>query len=122
MKIIQYLHTAILVSDLAKSEKFYGEIMGLSKVERSLKFDGAWYQLGEYQIHLIVAKNLPSEMIDSQKWGRNRHIAFSVVNLEAAKQELLSHGYPIQASASGRVALFTQDPDGNIIELSAANS
>lgn len=122
MKIIQCLHTAILVSDLVKSEKFYGEILGLSKVERSLKFDGAWYQIGEYQIHLIVAKNLPSNMVDSQKWGRNQHIAFSVVNLEEAKQKLLSHGYPIQASASGRAALFTQDPDNNIIELSAANS
>lgn len=28
-------------------------------------------------------------------------------------------GYPLQSSASGRAALFTKDPDGNIVELSA---
>jgi hypothetical protein len=38
--------------------------------------------------------------------------------LDIAKQELLDRNYPIQASASGRPALFTQDPDRNIIELS----
>jgi catechol-2,3-dioxygenase len=27
-------------------------------------------------------------------------------------------GYPVQMSASGRSALFTQDPDGNIVEIS----
>ncbi|MDE5069743.1 MAG: glyoxalase, partial [Trichodesmium sp. St4_bin8_1] len=33
------------------------------------------------------------------------------------KTKLLANNCPIQGSASGRAALFTQDPDGNIIEL-----
>lgn len=117
MQITQCLHTAILVSDLELSEHFYGKVLELPKVSRSLKFPGAWYQVGEYQIHLIVASKIPTEY-QNQKWGRNAHIAFSVSDLEAAKLQLLNYNCLIQPSASGRPALFTQDPDGNVIELS----
>ena len=117
MQITQYLHTAVLVSDLERAENFYSNILGLSKVERSLKYPGAWYQLGEFQLHLIVAPTT-SELQDPEKWGRNPHIALCVADLDAAKNKLINHTCPIQTSASGRAALFTQDPDGNIIELS----
>lgn len=118
MQISNCLHAAILVSDLATAERFYGEIMGLSKVERVLKFPGAWYQIGNFQIHLIVSESIPSDLVNSEKLGRNRHLAFSVVNLEEAKQQLINNGCPFQMSASGRAAIFTQDPDGNVIEIS----
>lgn len=117
MQITQGLHTAILVTDLERSEHFYGKVLGLSKIDRSLKYPGAWYQVGNYQIHLIVASDVPTDN-PNEKWGRNPHVALSVADLDAAKQELLDQNYPIQTSASGRAALFTQDPDGNIIELS----
>lgn len=117
MQITQSLHTAILITNLERSEHFYGTVLELPKVDRSLKFPGAWYQVGEYQIHLIVAPSLPTEP-KHEKWGRNAHIAFSVADLDTAKHQLLNHNCLIQTSASGRAALFTQDPDGNIIELS----
>lgn len=117
MQITQCLHSAILVSNLERAESFYGQVLGLEKVDRALKFPGAWYQIGDFQIHLIVANSVPSDLSNPEKLGRNRHIAFSVANLEAAKAELLAHKYPVQMSASGRTALFVQDPDGNIIEL-----
>lgn len=117
MQITQCLHAAILVSDLERAEQFYGNVLGLSKVDRVLKFPGAWYQVGEFQIHLIVDDSIPSDLVNSEKLGRNRHLAFLVANLDAAKEQLVAHNYPIQMSASGRAALFTQDPDGNIIEL-----
>jgi glyoxylase I family protein len=118
MHITRCLHSAILVLDLAKAEHFYGTILGLPKVDRVLKFPGAWYQVGEYQVHLIADPSVCIELHNLEKWGRNAHIAFSVADLEAAKTQLLAQGCPIQISASGRAALFTQDPDGNIIELS----
>lgn len=118
MQIIQCLHAAILVSDLERAEHFYGKVLRLSKIDRTLKFPGAWYQVGEFQIHLIVADSIPSDIVDSQKLGRNRHLAFSVANLDAAKEQIINNNCPVQMSASGRAALFSQDPDGNIIELS----
>ena len=117
MQITQSLHTAILVTDLKRSEQFYEQVLGLAKIDRILKYPGAWYQIGSYQIHLIVSSSVPTEN-QNEKWGRNPHVALSVVDLEIAKAELIKQNYPIQASASGRLAIFTKDPDGNIIELS----
>jgi glyoxylase I family protein len=118
MQINQALHAAIVVSNLAKSEHFYGTVLNLSKVDRNLKFPGAWYQVGDFQIHLIATSTMIADQVDLEKWGRNRHLAFSVANLDQAKKDLIAYNFPIQMSASGRLALFTQDPDGNIIELS----
>ena len=118
MQITQALHAALLISNLEKSEQFYSRILGLSKIDRKLKFPGIWYQIGNFQIHLILAATIIPDAVDYEKLGRNRHLAFSVANLEAAKQQLIAHNCPFQMSASGRAALFTQDPDGNIIELS----
>ncbi|WNZ24280.1 glyoxalase [Leptolyngbya sp. NK1-12] len=117
MKITHYLHTAVLVSDLERAERFYGEVLGLAKINRTLKYPGAWYQLGAVQVHLIVDTAFDSSLQNAEKWGRNPHLALAVENLEAAKAHLTAHGYPLQLSASGRAALFTQDPDGNVIEL-----
>ncbi len=118
MQITQFLHTAILVSDLDQAEHFYGTILGLPKVDRQLKFPGAWYQIGSNQIHLIVAPQVTPDHVDPGKWGRNPHLALSVTDLDQAKTQLEAAGCSIQTSSSGRAALFTQDPDGNIVELS----
>jgi glyoxylase I family protein len=119
MQITQSLHTAVLVSDLERAEHFYGTVLGLPKVDRTLKYPGVWYQIGDFQIHLIVDATIPPQLNNPEKWGRNRHIAFAVADLDAAKEQLLAHGCNVQMSASGRDALFTHDPDGNVIELSA---
>ncbi len=117
MHIIQPLHTAILVSDLEQADYFYGTVLGLSKVDRLLKYPGAWYQLGDYQIHLIVDTTVSTGLHNSEQWGRNRHVAFAIAHLQAAADHLRAHGCQVQMSASGRPALFTYDPDGNVIEL-----
>ncbi|MGB3511496.1 MAG: VOC family protein [Microcoleaceae cyanobacterium] len=118
MQITQSLHVALLISNLEKAEHFYGKILRLPKADRSRNFPGTWYQVGNFQIHLIVSSEIIPDLVNSEKLGRNRHLAFSVADLDAAKAQLLANNCPIQMSASGRAALFTQDPDGNIIELS----
>jgi glyoxylase I family protein len=118
MQITQPLHSALLISNIEKSQHFYSNVLGLSKIDRNLKFPGIWYQIGNFQIHLILAAKIIPDAVEYEKLGRNRHLAFSVANLEAAKEQLSAHNCQIQMSASGRAALFTQDPDGNIIELS----
>ncbi len=118
MSITDYRHTAILVSDLDRADWFYGEVLGLTPVERPLKFPGTWYQVGAMQLHLIVSDSASMELA-SEKWGRNPHVAFGIDDLDEMLRRLEAAGCPVQRSASGRPALFTRDPDGNIIELSA---
>ena len=117
MQIAKSLHAAVLVSDLERAEQFYAEILGLEKVNRPLKYPGAWYQIGDFQIHLIVAPQVGDTLVNEEKWGQNRHVALGIVDAIAAKQELEAAGFPVQMSASGRSALFVRDPDGNVIEL-----
>lgn len=117
MSIQSALHVAINVNDLAAAEHFYGTLLGLPKVERTLKFPGVWYQLGGFQIHLIVREHQKKLAVEP-KWGRYPHVAFSVNNLSEIQQILTEAAVPIQSSSSGRAAIFVQDPDGNVIELS----
>ena len=117
MQIIECFHTALLVTDLQKAEDFYSHVLGLTKIDRSLNYPGTWYQIGNFQLHLIVDSSISTDLHNAEKLGRNPHLAFKVADLEAAKTQLLAGNYFVQSSASGRSALFTKDPDNNIIEL-----
>jgi glyoxylase I family protein len=125
IEVINCLHAAVMVSDLDRSVEFYSGILGLQRIDRSLKYPGVWYQIGNMQIHLIVDVNYqPAHHIDLTISTHNPHIALGVRDLEVAKQQLLAAKCVVKMSNSGRAALFTQDPDGNAIELTlvAANS
>ncbi|NJK37855.1 MAG: glyoxalase [Oscillatoriales cyanobacterium RM1_1_9] len=118
MPVIKCLHAAILTANLEQADQFYSQILGLETAERPLNFPGIWYQVGEFQIHLMQTSTLVRDLVNPEKWGRNRHLAFAVTDLEQLKQQLTARHYPFQLSSSGRVAVFVQDPDGNMIELS----
>jgi catechol 2,3-dioxygenase-like lactoylglutathione lyase family enzyme len=107
MKITQCLHTAIIVSDLDKAAHFYGHILGLSPVNRQLNFPGIWYQLDNYQIHLMTHPQAKGKLYNMEKWGRNAHIALSVDHLNRAIARLTQYNCPMQMSSSGRPALYS---------------
>ena len=118
IEIIGYLHAAVVVSNLDRAIEFYTNILGLERIDRQLKYPGAWYQIGDFQLHLIENINdRYSDNINLNISTRNPHIALAVRDLDAAKQQLLAANCIVKMSNSGRAALFTQDPDGNAIEL-----
>ncbi|WP_373542881.1 VOC family protein [Chamaesiphon sp.] len=118
IEVVSCLHAAIIVSNLERSIEFYSKILGLKRVDRLLNYPGAWYQIGNFQIHLIEDVNYHTNReIDLMKSTRNPHIALAIQDLDAAKQQLLAVNCVVKMSNSGRAALFTQDPDGNAIEL-----
>jgi glyoxylase I family protein len=120
IEIVNCLHVGVIVTDLDRAVEFYSNILGLERIDRSLKYPGAWYQIGDVQIHLIVNDNYKVDSrIDLTVSTHNPHIALGVRDLAAAKQQLLAANYIVQMSNSGRAALFTQDPDGNAIELTS---
>ena len=123
MNGLNCLHVALLVSDLARAERFYGDVLGLEKADRAaaLRFPGTWYRIGALQLHLIVRPGWQAVTPNAEKWGRNPHIAFAIADLDAVKARLQAASIPFQMSASGRAALFVRDPDGNILEFSQAS-
>ncbi|WP_041765519.1 VOC family protein [[Leptolyngbya] sp. PCC 7376] len=118
MNITRCLHAALLVSDKSRAEVFYDVVLGLPKVERPFNYAGTWYQIGEIQFHLIEDSSFAAQLHNPEKIGRNPHVAFGVEDLSAVRSQLDSQNHPYQMSASGRQALFVQDPDGNVIEIS----
>jgi len=94
MQITQFFHAALIVTDLQKAEHFYTNILGLAKIERSLKYPGTWYQVGNFQLHLIEDTSNATPLQNPEKWGRNPHIALAVTDLDAAKTQLVTHNCP----------------------------
>lgn len=117
IQVTRCLHAALLVADVARSEAFYDRVLQLPKLERPFNYGGVWYELGEVQFHLIEDPNFSAKLQNSDKLGRNPHVAFGVKNLDAVRSQLDAQDYPYELSASGRRALFLQDPDGNVIEI-----
>ncbi|NJN72211.1 MAG: glyoxalase [Limnothrix sp. RL_2_0] len=118
MEVTRCLHAALLVSDIARAAAFYDQVLQLPKVERPFNYAGLWYQLGATQFHLIEDPTFATRLHNPQKLGANPHVAFGVKDLSLVRSQLDAQHYPYEMSASGRLALFLQDPDGNVIEIS----
>lgn len=113
-------HASLLVADTSKSRKFYREIIGLTECSRpDLGYPGCWFALGEQQLHLIELSNPDPISGRPEHGGHDRHIAFSVTDMDALVSRLEQHGIHYSRSRSGRNALFLRDPDGNALEFIA---
>jgi glyoxylase I family protein len=111
-------HASMVVADAAKSVKFYAGVLGLQQVERpDLGFPGAWFQLGEQQIHILELETMDPVTGRPEHGGRDRHVALSVAALSPFKEKFEQEDIMYTMSKSGRKALFCRDPDGNAIEL-----
>ncbi|GAE28043.1 hypothetical protein JCM9140_4231 [Halalkalibacter wakoensis JCM 9140] len=120
MKANMLHHVSLPVSDLQRSIAFYSDILCLKKIERpAFDFEGAWYEIGEGQLHLIVDEGMPDQperVIDS----RGKHFALRVEDYEETAEWLKKHKVEIVEkpdSKSGFAQIFCCDPDGHIIEL-----
>ena len=121
MQIGKFLHVALLVSDLDRAREFYGGLLGLrEKPRHKFNHPGAWYDLGEFELHLMVATELLTPI--DQRPQRDFHIAFSIDDYEATKHAIEQAGLPFREGRSGLAQLFIRDPDGNLIELQERDS
>lgn len=124
-------HVSIPVADLERSKQFYQEVLGLPEIERPpFDFPGAWYQLGDRQLHLIVHTNSTfreGKTVDS----RDIHFAIRIDSYWKTREYLRSKGFHPEAedefkkmkedphSIAGWPQLYIMDPDRNVIELNA---
>lgn len=114
-------HVSITVTDLEKSKHFYGNVLGLKEIARpNFQFEGAWYEIGQQQIHLIVHEKAKtfrnSELIDT----KDSHIAFRVKDYDQTLKILKENNVPHKenhGTRSGLVQIFCTDPDYHLIEL-----
>ena len=130
-KIETIHHVSLPVADLERSKKFYSEILGLKEIDRPpFDFPGAWYQVGDRQLHLIVHDN-STLRADKKVDSRDIHFAVRVNSYRETRDFLHSKGFHPQAndefkkmkespqSTAGWPQLYIMDPDRNVIELNA---
>lgn len=118
-------HTAVVVRDLARARAFYGGILGLKESgdRPDFGFPGAWYELGDMQIHLIVHESSLTVRGTAAIDTRDGHFALRVRSMNEVLQRLEQYGVPYRNkpdSITGWHQVFIADPDGNIIEFNAA--
>jgi catechol 2,3-dioxygenase-like lactoylglutathione lyase family enzyme len=111
------------VSDLAISERFYHDVVGLPVAERWINERPAvWLVLGrEGFLGLWPSETGGAAAIHGGRGGRHVHFALRVPmgTLDTAKARLESLGYPVESRdfGGGNRAIYLDDPDGNVLEL-----
>ena len=119
-------HITLVVKDLDISRQFYVDLLGMKEVDRpGFRFAGAWFQIGNAQIHLILEHDesgpahafVPEDCAIS----RTRHFAFEVDDAMAVAQKLEEVKVEIVAGPKqrpdGPTQLYIFDPDRNLVEL-----
>lgn len=117
-------HVAVCVTDIVRSKRFYGEVLGLREVERpAFPFGGAWYELGDgRQLHLIAHEQPRTLRGTTEIDLRDGHLAFGVADYEAAVEHLRAAGADCVIRPDNVTPwkqVYVTDPDGNVIELNA---
>lgn len=119
MKIHSLLHCSMLVEDLSRARAFYEGVLGLSPSSSrpAMGFEGAWYELGSQQIHLLCLPSPEKGLARPTHGGRDRHVALEVDSVAELASRLDAAGIQYTRSQSGRAALFCRDPDDNALEF-----
>ena len=108
-----------VTADLEDATKhFYKEVLGLQQIPKPAgprQFIGAWYQVGDSQIHLSI-EDTP------QNASSDRHVCYRVEDLNQAAAQFEAAGIeiiPDSEAPAGRPPrrFFVRDPGSNLIEI-----
>lgn len=115
---LSYAHLCIKAGDLARTEHFYTQILGLEKVfafTREGKIIGFYLRITGTQFIEVFAdaKAAPGTSLMA-------HLCLQTDNIEQAQRELAAHGIATTArkmGCDGSWQIWFKDPDGLDIEL-----
>lgn len=113
MKLTGIHHYSLVVTDMDRARRFYGEILGLRPIARpsNFKLPVAWFQIGQEHIHLMPCAE-PDAISP-------RHIALHVDDARAARDYLRARGVAVEETEpiAGADRFYIRDPDCNLIEV-----
>ncbi|MBU7591708.1 VOC family protein [Metabacillus halosaccharovorans] len=121
IKVESIHHVSLSVTDLQKAKHFYGKLLGFKELKRPpFDFPGAWYQIGDQQLHLIVHNSSTTIRNSDEIDSRDGHFAIRVKDYKETLHYLKEAGIEIKEkpnSTSGFAQIFCMDPDHNLIEF-----
>jgi catechol 2,3-dioxygenase-like lactoylglutathione lyase family enzyme len=106
-------HCSVLITDVERSRRFYGDILGLKEIPKPRTFDFVvvWFDLGDDMLHLLLAEEADSIS--------PRHFALRVSDAGAARVYFQKQSVAVRETTPipGADRFFIADPDGNRIEI-----
>ena len=119
-KPMQLGHTNIRVSNLARSEAFYTEAIGLEVVSR--RENGVNLSAREHSQEIVLREIGPDDRDQDVKSVGSNHLAWEMAtfdDLQAICDQLVSKGIELSRvrSNSYSVGVYFNDPDGNSNEV-----
>jgi catechol 2,3-dioxygenase-like lactoylglutathione lyase family enzyme len=118
LEAIDHIQITSLPEEEDAMRFFYSTILGLTelvKPETLRANGGAWYNLGDIQLHISTEKNADNA-------ASRRHICFRVRDLKAFQQHLKVRAIeiiPDLQPLAGCDRFYLRDPGGNRIEIAA---
>jgi catechol 2,3-dioxygenase-like lactoylglutathione lyase family enzyme len=106
-------------ADLEVAAKdFYGSVLGLEQIPKpaSSRQSGAWYQIGNTQLHLSVESE--------ERALSSRHVCFTVSDLAEAEMKFRESGVEIIADPRpnpNSPRFYVRDPGGNMLEIAQSS-
>jgi catechol 2,3-dioxygenase-like lactoylglutathione lyase family enzyme len=117
MAIVQLDHINIRTADLAATEAFFIDVLGLTKGWRpEVSVDGAWLYVGDQaMVHLVKADQPPLP----SRGSALDHFAFAIDDYDDAVRKLEAHGIAFRSSGlpGGVRQLFITELNGVTFEL-----
>jgi glyoxylase I family protein len=117
--IVRLHHVSFAVRDIAASKRFFGEVVGLKELDRpAFDFPGAWYALGDRQLHLIEQSGAGREV--EGRISRSDHMALEVADLAPVRAALEAAGIDYATGGNDHLGfsqVFCSDPDGHTVEF-----
>jgi glyoxylase I family protein len=106
-------HVSVLITDAARSRRFYREVLGLQEIAKPKTFDFRvlWFDLGNQQLHLLLKPQ--ADTVSA------RHFALRVADAQQARSHFRACGIAIQETTPIPHCdrFFVFDPDENRIEI-----
>lgn len=114
-------HVTVLSADLARTERFYCDLLGLRVGPRpAIPLPGRWFYLGdEAVVHVLPLENV----VTPPPQGTIDHFAFNATDRPGFERRLQAAGQPFESrrlADSDTWQIFLTDPDGARVEVSFA--
>jgi len=113
--VLHHVNITIPAELEAAAKEFYGLVLGLRQIPKpaASRQTGAWYQIGDNQLHLSVEDGEPARL-------SSRHVCFTVSDLAEAEEKFRDAGVeiiPDPRPVPGTARFYVRDPGGNLFEI-----
>lgn len=112
-------HVTVLSTDLARTERFYGDLLGLRVGPRpAIRIPGFWLYLGNQPVLHVLARQAAAPTGDTR--AAIDHFALNARDRDGFERRLKTAGLPFESrrlADSDTWQIFLDDPDGARVEL-----